>query len=30
MKIGILSEKVDDIIEVLCVVQASKRLYGLA
>jgi hypothetical protein len=28
--IGILSEKIDDSIEVMLVVQASKRLYGLA
>jgi hypothetical protein len=28
--IGILSEKIDDNIEVLEIIEASKRLYGLA
>ena len=28
--IGILSEKVDDSVEVMLIVEAPKRLYGLA
>jgi hypothetical protein len=28
--IGILSEKVDDSVEVMMIVEASRRLYGLA